>query len=313
MSFIKVTDAAHGRWRGILIGLGVPAEMLVNRHGPCPICGGETRFRFDDKEGSGSSYCHHCQPSARSGIQLAMDFTGKSFAELRPQIMSLVGHVQAESYTQRRSEEELLAARRSVWAKGSRVVPGDLADKYLTSRGVGQLAYPASLRFAPRISDGDGGLWPCLIAAVQAHDTGRAVTLHRTFLRPDGLGKAEIPIPRKVMAGSHPGGSAVRLSEFSGGPLGIAEGIETALSASRLFDVPVWAALNATLMQKWTPPEGCDEVVIFADNDANHTGQAAAHTLARRLAMKGLATTVHVPPAEGDDWNDVLMKEKADA
>jgi putative DNA primase/helicase len=36
--------------------------------------------------------------------------------------------------------------------------------------------------------------------------------------------------------------------------LGIAEGIETALSASILFNVPVWAALTEGLLQEWVPP-----------------------------------------------------------
>ena len=32
----EVKRAAHGRWPGVLAAFGIPAAMLVNRHGPCP-------------------------------------------------------------------------------------------------------------------------------------------------------------------------------------------------------------------------------------------------------------------------------------
>ena len=77
--------------------------------------------------------------------------------------------------------------------------------------------------------------------------------------------------------------------------LGIAEGIETALSASILFNVPVWAALTAGLLEEWTPPATVTTVFVFGDNDASSTGQAAAYTLAQRLKAKGLSVFVEIP------------------
>src|SRR5262249_55128417 len=55
-------DRARGRWREILPQLGIETNFLRNKHGPCPICGGKDRFRFDDREGSGSYYCNQCGP-----------------------------------------------------------------------------------------------------------------------------------------------------------------------------------------------------------------------------------------------------------
>jgi hypothetical protein len=56
-----VLTAASGRWREILEALaGLRAEQLSNRHQPCPACGGRDRYRFDDKDGSGSWFSNQC-------------------------------------------------------------------------------------------------------------------------------------------------------------------------------------------------------------------------------------------------------------
>ena len=109
------------------------------------------------------------------------------------------------------------------------------------------------------------------------------------------------------MLGSMPTGAAVRLAPHED-KLGIAEGIETALAASVLFNMPVWAALNAGLLS-WTPPAEVETVFVFGDNDASATGQAAAYALAQRLKAKGVAAFVEIPTRTGDDWADVLARQ----
>jgi putative DNA primase/helicase len=103
----------------------------------------------------------------------------------------------------------------------------------------------------------------------------------------------------------------VALSDYTSGPLGIAEGIETAMGASAIFDLPVWAAISAGMMAKWVPPEGCDEVAIFGDNDPKFGGQSAAYTLAHRLATKSnIKVTIHIPETVGEDWNDIWLRKR---
>jgi putative DNA primase/helicase len=308
----KTSHAAKGKWRGVLLHLGLPAAALQDKAGPCPLCGGKDRFRWDNKDGRGTYICNQC--GAGDGMKLAQEFTGRPFAEVAAQIDGILGNVKPDAPARPpMTEEQRTQALRRAWVDSRAVAPGDLVDTYLRSRGLGEVIYPKALRFAPAMRDGAGGVRPAMLALVGVWGA-KPVSLHRTFLKPDGTGKAEMDAPRKMMPGELPEGCCVQLSDWTGsGALGIAEGIETAMAASALFEMPVWAALNAALLAKWTPPPGCDDVAIFADNDPLFGGQAAAFALAHRIAVKRVAVTVHMPPVVGQDWNDVLISRRANA
>jgi putative DNA primase/helicase len=142
-----------------------------------------------------------------------------------------------------------------------------------------------------------------MVAKVVTHDD-RAVNLHLTLVTEGGQ-KASVEKPRRVMPGKLPDGCAIRLSPAAE-VMGVAEGIETALSASILYGVPVWACINKTILAKWEPPKIARRILIFADNDANFSGQAKAYHLANRLAVQHkLDVEVLIPPEVGEDWNDV--------
>jgi len=302
----KTAHAAKGKWRGVLMALGIPEQFLKDDHGPCPMCGGKDRFRWDNKDGHGGYICGQC--GAGSGFDLAMKYIGKSWPDIARQIDDLLGNIKPDTVQAKRemSDEDRRQALRSVWQTTEPAQPGDLVHEYMRSRNIEELIYPKALRFAKSMRDGEGGLRAAMVAVVSDSE-GTPCTLHRTFLKPDGSGKAEMQSPRKMMPGPIPDGACVRLSEWSSGPLGIAEGIETAMSASAFFDMPVWSAINSNMLSKWTPPEGCDEVAIFGDNDSKFAGQAAAYALAQRLSVKGIAVTVHIPKIVGTDWADEWM------
>jgi putative DNA primase/helicase len=92
--------------------------------------------------------------------------------------------------------------------------------------------------------------------------------------------------------------------------LGVAEGIETALCAGKLFGLPVWAAISAQGVLNWEPPEGVHEVIVAGDNDASFTGQAAAFGLAKRLKARGIDVEVRIPSRVGADWADVWVEAR---
>lgn len=306
MQNISVKDLARGKWRGILLGFGLDDKFLNGRHGPCPLCGGKDRYRWDNKDGSGSYICSQC--GAGSGMDLLMQHKGWDFRTAAREVEAVLGKVRLDP--KRRAgptDEQIREAKRVLWKNSVPVTAGDPVDQYLTARGVGFADYVEDLRYSERCRVSDR-LWLPAMVAVVRDVKGTPVTLHRTWL--GGPKKADLEAPRKLMPGSIPEGSCVRLSGERA-EIGIAEGIETALAVEKLFETPCWAALNASMMAKWEPPAFVRDVTIFADNDPKFAGQTAAFTLARRLASKGLQVNVRVPPVAGTDWNDVLLKEAA--
>ena len=299
----RTANEAVGRWPGILATLGIDQSFLQNKHGPCPICNGTDRYRFDDKDGRGTFICSHC--GSGDGFKLLQAVLGWSFSEAAKQVDRIVGTVPAGPIAPQRTDESKILALTKVWAGSRPVVRNDPVWLYLNRR-LGIQEVPAGLRLHPglRYTDADGkdlGSFPAMVAKIRYPD-GRPASIHRTYLTADGE-KAPVPQVKKIMAGKPLNTGAVRLSAV--GPcLGIAEGIETALAASARFSVPVWAATNATLLESWVPPAGVERVLIASDNDASFTGQSAAYGLARRLVQRGIAVEIQIPAEMGRDWAD---------
>lgn len=296
-------DLAQGRWPGILRGMGVPERALSGKHGPCPFCGGKDRFRFDNKEGKGSFICGQC--GAGDGFDFLMRFRGWDFKTCAAEIDRVVTGISPAPIPKPESPEAILEDKRRLWVSSRPVERGDAVSEWLRFRGVGMDELPPCLRTIPSVRAG-GTECAAMLSLVEG-DEGCAPTLHSTYLRMDGGGKADIPKVRMLFRGETPKNAAVRLGEKRS-EMGVAEGIETALAASRLFGMTVWACLNAALLSKWTPPEGVSRVTVFGDNDANFAGQSAAYVLANRLyTQRRIGVRVEIPPVVGEDWNDVLM------
>lgn len=308
MSLEKTTEAARGKWRGILLQFGMDPKVLEDRHGPCPVCGGKDRFRFDDKDGDGSSYCSQC--GAKSGMHLLMDFKGWDFARAAREVDGVLGVVQLAEVKEVRSEESKREAIRRLLKSAGPVTPATPSWLYLERRCGDPAGLLADLRHhqALKHSREDPATYPALLATMRYAD-GKGASVHRTYLTPDGRKAAVDPV-RKIMPGLPLEGSAVRLGPLQE-RLGIAEGIETAICAGKLHGLPVWAAISANGILAWQPPEGVRSVVIFGDNDSNFTGHAAAYEKGRALRAKGLDVEILIPPIEGQDWADVWATHQA--
>jgi putative DNA primase/helicase len=139
---------------------------------------------------------------------------------------------------------------------------------------------------------------PAMIAAVQAPD--RAITAVQVTLLSEPGRKAGVPTPRLNPVPLDAG--AVRLAKAAT-VLGLAEGIEDALSAMQLHGLPCWAALGAGRMHRVGIPAEIQEIIVFADND--DVGRRAAERVVEAHQKKRRVTVVY-PPERFEDWNDYL-------
>ena len=176
---------------------------------------------------------------------------------------------------------------------------GSLVECYLASRGIVS-PLPPDLRFHPRLRHPSGAYAPAMVAAIR-NVSGDVTGLHRTWLRDDGAGKANLA-PAKAMLGVCRGG-AVRLGDADD-ELGVSEGIESGLSVQQVTGLPVWAALSTSGFTGLELPAHVRKVVILADGD--DPGEAAACDAAVRWKREGRIVRVARPP-RGCDFNDLLL------
>ena len=338
-SNIEVYDVrqfAAGRWTGILAAIApalAPALSHPGRHVPCPVHDGKDGFRlFRDAEQTGGGICNTCG-AFHDGFALLMWVNRWSFPEALRAVAHELGMTEDRSCEPRpvrtpsprpneRDRESAIEALNRVWQQAL-----DPADRraaplqaYLAGRGLSGVKLDGEVvRFHPALgywqSNGRNepeliSRFPAMVALVTGAD-GAPVTVHRTYLTPDGR-KALVPAPKKLMGytGNRLVGGAIRL--FAAGPtLGVAEGIETALAVHLRTGMPVWSALSAGLLAKLEPPAETSLVVIWADRDRSGAGEEAAMTLRERLQRQGISVAIHLPPgpiparAKGIDWADV--------
>jgi len=83
-----VRDAAIDHWPEVLATLGIEVPR-GGKHGPCPVCGGNDRFRLDDKGGRGTWICNQC--GADDGIALVSRVVGKPVKEAAALVAGALG------------------------------------------------------------------------------------------------------------------------------------------------------------------------------------------------------------------------------
>ena len=164
--------------------------------GTCPCCGYENAFALSvGKAGRLLGWCASCE-NKREIAQLLAQMQGGGAA---PE--------QAEHHDAAVKEARRLERAMALWHV-SEQVPGTLAERYLAVRGLPHLVASAALRHHPDCPHPSRSRLPALIALVQGVDGG-PVGIHRTYLRRDGSGKADIEPPRAAFGPVR--GGAVRL------------------------------------------------------------------------------------------------------
>lgn len=330
MEFEKI-DFSKVDWHHILPRLGIDEKLIANpkRRGPCPMEGGNTRFRFDNKEGRGTWVCN-C--GSGDGVRLVALVHGTTDAEAVRMIRDVVGGSPAlkmapkrEVATQR-TQSEIDRARsdlQKVW-DGARPIAGTPAWSYLSKRvrDLDPAWISSSLRFHPALrhtddENGNRSTRPAMVSiVVDAFKRNKIATIHRTYITKDGE-KAPVSFSqvKKVMTTTVEKltGESIKVNTAQSRLVIVAEGIEAALAwvAATQNKYAVYAAINCYNLSRFEWPKGTVALVIGADNDPVNIktglrpGPHYASILNDRALKAGLRTKLVMSPREGVDFDDL--------
>ena len=193
----------------------------------------------------------------------------------------------------------------------SQPIGGTLAEIYLGGRAITSLFGTAALRYHPQCyyrpdEHSRTEIWPAIVASV-TDLAGRQTGAHRTWLSPDGSGKAPVETPRRAMGDLL--GHGVRFG-VSGEVLAAGEGIETVLSPRQVLPrMPMLAALSAAHLAAILFPATLRRLYVLRDRDP--AGDGARDSLIARAESVGIEA-IAVSPV-GEDFNDDLRWRGVDA
>lgn len=284
-----LTRALSGRWHG--------------RYGlaPCPVPGhgkglGDRHPSLSISRGTRQAIVVHCHAGcAQADVLTSLAQRGLWGSTSAP------ARIVARSATVM-NPTPVSAIASHLWQQAGQA-DGTPANLYLKRRGLA--AHSAALRYLPASAcreipaNADGAL-----VAALSHAAGGVRAVQLTYLTENGQKANAVPV-RQTFGKMR--GTAVQLTPCRD-ILGLAEGVETALSAALLHALPVWAVCGRRLGDA-PVPSSVRRVILFADHDA--PGLSAAEDARQMMSAMGLDVSVRVPPIPGQDWNDVQRVQTA--
>ncbi|WP_406812977.1 primase-helicase zinc-binding domain-containing protein [Klebsiella quasipneumoniae] len=262
-------------------------NIPTNRsEGPCPACGGNTRYRFDNKDNRGTYFCSHC--GAGTGLDLVMKVNQCGVREAAEKVAEAMALPLPEPKPTRERTQTDIAGK--VAAMTAKALPGQSA--YLTSKG---LTCPF-----PLLPDG---------SLVLVLKNAAGATTGAQVIKPDGS--------KRLVAGTVKKGACYVVNSIeSPETVIIAEGLATALSVHQMHPealavVAVDAGNLLSVAQLMRQKHPNARIIIAADNDQSavsdrsggvkiNTGKECAEK-----AAKAVAGWASLPPVDYKaDWND---------
>ncbi len=308
---MKTREAAIGQWPKIFDYYGLP-PITGKRHfkGKCPICEAKGKYRCDDLEGRGTFICT-CNRG--DGWKLLSLTQSKTIQELMDEVDQIIGNTfEHEQKHTTPVKSDITRTRERVIDMFGRLVPLIHTDgeKYLNNRGIFEMP-PEAIRYcaSQRAANGSDhqAMW-----SLATDDKANLCYLHRTLL--DGDKKASVAASKKLMALQEENvlkyAESVAIRMYPPATtLGIAEGIETALSCKKIYGVNTWSVINSGFMAKFRVPQGVKHLIIFADMDQHSaTGHAAAFACAHaNLIAKNDLEKVSIRWPDHGDFNDMML------
>lgn len=295
----RVLREFNGAWRQTLEGYGCHLPS-GRHHGPCPVCGGKDRFRFDDKDGRGTWFCSQCDPQSGGGLLLLSRFLGKPTIEVANE---LLGNTRERSrapvYRAIVSDDQIRKANHEQARKGAEALLASSELRphpYMSDRGLdGQWLVngePIMGRDRSVIQPGELMLVPAYKAE---GDGSRLVNVQKIKAN-----KEKRPI--------YGGDMAAVYHKIDGHQklIAIAEGYATGVTVNQVTGALTYCAFNTgnlAAVAAWASGQHPGvPVVLFADNDEHGAGLRYA-----KDAAAPLGATVALPPELGD-WDDYRQK-----
>jgi len=297
----STAEGIRGNEDAIIHHFGLP-PITGHKHyrGECPLCSKKDKFRLHFYN---DNLVYICVCGSGNLFNLLGQVTGKEFQDIAAEIDKIIG----------REYKPVVGAKPVVkpattfmekWEQLERI-KGTPVQEYLMSRGIYNMP-KNSVRYSPAEYDQSYGRSFEAMYCVASDEFNNPCYIHKTYL--DGGKKADVAQVKKLKTIRKSQGSIAIKMFPATTALGIAEGIETALSAHQVYKVPVWPVLNTSFMKSFKAPLGVEYLMIFADNDNNGAGLAAAFVCGNKniLANNDVKkVSIRWSDKEGD-FNDVL-------
>lgn len=254
----EVEQAATNRWLDIFNHFGI--HIHANKHESCPLCGGEDRFRYDNKNGRGDYFCNGC--GAGDGFNLVKNFTHKDFWQTLLAVGSYLGLKPA--FNKNEKTEKPLAPQVGVWAE------------YWCPNNVGKEGKKEYMKLCPKY------VWPwCPGWWLVRHEWTTPEGEHKKIVFQVRLD------PEKGLTIDTYGDNRPLVGNLENETVLIVEGEKTMNAAIELVP-PGWSVVTwvggcgATHLTNWTSLKG-KTVYIWPDNDEQ--GKLALQEVAMRIKM----------------------------
>lgn len=236
----------------------------------------------------------------------------------------------AEDYKKRVDQDEEEARRVKIRAARDmfrravplRCVPEAVA--YLESRGIeaGLETLSSDVRALPSLPYHEAGAparyFPAIVCAMRDAE-GTINAVHRTWLAPDGSGKAPVGSPKKMLGAKR--GCAVRVLAVESDTVILTEGLEDALTIVQAFAGHDGSARrvhmvgdlgNLALYAAPSRGPAIREIIVMGDNDwDNPAAQAGLQRALAELASRFDRVRLAMAPNDFKDINDLLQRRRA--
>ena len=291
----RVLREYNGAWRQTLEGYGC---KLPNgrHHGPCPVCGGKDRFRFDDKDGRGTWFCSQCDPQSGGGLLLLSRYIGKPTIETAKELIGqdmprTIAPVRKHSATDEQIRDELRKrAQRGAEMLMEHSKPA--SHSYMNGKGLlGEWLVNSQIMMGAE----QERIEPGALLLVPVYKNGELVNVQKITAE----GKK-----RPIYGGDMSG--VCHIIHGPGKTVAVVEGFATGVTVNRMTNATTYVAFNTSNLMSIASQarnENPDAMlIIFADNDEHGAGLKYAEDAAIPVNAK-----IALPPEIGD-WDDYRQK-----